>query len=74
MYTQIVIKQEHTMLTAKEKAFKLREAIALLQDADACMQAGLGAGDLCYDLHCAIEDIEDTLMGEADVMERKILE
>ena len=62
------------MLTAKQKILKIQEAIALLQDADAVMQAGLGAGDVCYDLHCAIEDIEDTLQGELDVMEREIAE
>jgi hypothetical protein len=61
------------MLTAKEKLFKLQEAIALLQDADACMQSGLGEGDLCYDLHCGIEDIIDTLTGEATVMEKSIV-
>ena len=48
-------------LTAKQKADKLREAIALLQDADACMQAALGDSDMCYDTHCAIQNIVDDL-------------
>jgi hypothetical protein len=55
------------LITAKQKADKLREAIALLQDADACMQAALGASDVCYDTHCAIQNIVDDL--EADVEE-----
>lgn len=55
------------LVTAKQKADKLREAIALLQDADACMQAALGASDVCYDTHCAIQNIIDDL--EADVEE-----
>ena len=55
------------LTTAKQKAQKLQEAIALLQDADACMQAALGASDVCYDTHCAIQNIIDDL--EADVAE-----
>jgi hypothetical protein len=54
-------------LTAKQKADKLREAIALLQDADACMQAALGDSDVCYETHCAIQNIVDDL--EVDVQE-----
>ena len=49
------------MLTAKEKIERLEMAIALLQDADAMMQAALGASDECYDLHNAIEDVADEL-------------
>ena len=55
------------LVTAKQKADKLREAIALLQDADACMQAALGASDVCYETHNRIQDIVDDL--EADVEE-----
>ena len=55
------------LVTNKQKADKLREAIALLQDADACMQAALGASDVCYDTHCAIQNIIDDL--EVDVEE-----
>jgi hypothetical protein len=43
------------------KAQKLQEAIALLMDADNCMQAALGATDECYELHNALEDIQATL-------------
>lgn len=55
------------LVTAKQKADKLREAIALLQDADACMQAALGASDVCYETHNRIQDIVDDLA--ADVQE-----
>lgn len=55
------------LVTNKQKADKLREAIALLQDADACMQAALGASDVCYDTHNRIQDIIEDL--EADVEE-----
>jgi hypothetical protein len=37
------------MLTATQKADKLREAIALLMDVDCLVQAALGATDSCYD-------------------------
>jgi len=43
------------------KANKLREAIALLMDADNCMQAALGATDECYEMHNALEEIQATL-------------
>jgi hypothetical protein len=34
-------------------------AIALLNDADAMIQAALGASDECYELHNAIEEVID---------------
>jgi len=44
---------------------KLEEAIALLKDADACQQAAdLPAADdvdVCYDIHCSIEELIDQL-------------
>jgi len=49
------------MLTAQEKALKLREAIALLQDVDALVQTALGDTDVCYDTHCQIEELIDEL-------------
>lgn len=55
------------LVTNKQKADKLREAIALLQDADACIQAALGATDACYETHCKIEDTIYDL--EADIEE-----
>jgi len=55
------------MLTAKQKAAKLREAIDLLEDADALIQEVLGDSDVCYETHNRIEDIVDDL--RCDVME-----
>ena len=55
------------MLTAQEKALKLREAIALLQDVDCLVQAALGDSDVCYDMHCGIEEMIEDLT--ADVIE-----
>ena len=49
------------MLTKQEKLDRVRMAWALLHDADASMQTGLGDTEECYDLHCAIEDIAETL-------------
>jgi hypothetical protein len=49
------------MLTAKQKADKLREAIALLMDVDALVQTALGDTDVCYDTHCQIEELIDEL-------------
>jgi hypothetical protein len=48
------------------KANKLQEAIALLMDADNCMQTALGDTEDCYELHNALEDIQDTLRGFAE--------
>jgi hypothetical protein len=55
------------MLTAQEKALKLREAIALLMDVDCLVQAALGDSDVCYDMHCNIEEMIEDLT--ADVIE-----
>ena len=49
------------MLTKQEKIERLEMAIALLNDADAMMQAALGASDECYELHNAIENVADEL-------------
>ena len=55
------------LVTNKQKADKLREAIALLEDADACMQSALGDSDVCYETHNSIQNIIDDLT--YDVME-----
>ncbi len=49
------------MLTTAQKINKLREAIALLQDADNLQQAALGDSDVAYDTHNAIQFIIDDL-------------
>jgi tRNA U54 and U55 pseudouridine synthase Pus10 len=55
------------MLTDKDKAQLLRDAMELLMDADALIQQALGACDVCEDTHNRIEDIIEDL--RADVME-----
>ncbi len=58
-------------LTNKQKADKLREAIALLQDADALQQVGTADldGDVCYDLHNEIGFIIETLEEAVEELE-----
>jgi hypothetical protein len=55
------------MLTTQQKTDKLREAIALLMDVDCLVQAALGDSDVCYDMHCNIEEMIEDLT--ADVQE-----
>ncbi len=55
------------MLTDKDRATLLRDAMELLQDADALVQRALGDTDVCYDLHCGIEDLIEDL--RADIMD-----
>jgi hypothetical protein len=55
------------MLTNKEKFERLEMAIALMQDANASMQAALGDTEECFDLHCGIESMIDDLQ---EVLER----
>mgnify|MGYP003351043646 CR=1 FL=1 len=59
------------MLTAKEKADKLREAIALLMDVDCLQQAALGAGDVCYDNHCRIDELIFDFEADIDLLEKE---
>jgi hypothetical protein len=54
------------MLSNYAKANELRIAIKLLQEADAIVQATLGASDDCYKVHCALEDLEYTLEDYCD--------
>jgi hypothetical protein len=49
------------MLTVKQKADKLREAIALAQDVDNLIQAALGPSDVCYEYHNMLEELIDEL-------------
>jgi hypothetical protein len=50
-------------LTNKQKADKLREAIALLMDVDALQQTAMAEmdSDVSYELHNELEEIIDTL-------------
>ena len=59
------------MLTDKQKADKLREAIALLMDVDALVQTALGATDACYDTHCQIEELIDELTADVQDLEAR---
>jgi hypothetical protein len=45
------------------KANKLQAAIDKLREADVLVQEVLGATDECYELHNALEDLQDTLAG-----------
>jgi hypothetical protein len=58
-------------LTNKQKADKLREAIALLMDVDALQQTAMAEmdGDVSYDLHCELEEIIDTLREGVEELE-----
>ncbi len=57
------------MLTTKQKQDKLREAIALLMDADNLQQAALGDSDVCYETHNAIQNIIDDLADDIEDLE-----
>jgi hypothetical protein len=61
------------MLTDKDKADKLREAIALLMDVDNLQQAALGDSDECYDYHNAIQNLIDDLADECQALESKVI-
>jgi hypothetical protein len=52
------------MLTNKEKADKLREAIALLEDVDCLQQAAIGESDVCFDNHVRIQDLIEDLTAD----------
>ena len=51
------------------KANKLKQVVELLEQADVLQQQALGAGDNCYELHCALEDLIDTVQGFAEQLE-----
>jgi hypothetical protein len=52
-------------MTTQEKIERLYMAIALIQDADAGIQAALGDTEECFELHCGcealIDDVRDTI-------------
>lgn len=61
------------MLTNKDKALKLREAIALLMDVDALQQTALGDSDVCYDNHNRIQDLIDDFTADVDLFDKGAL-
>ena len=59
-------------LTAQEKIERLEMAIALVQDADAGIQAALGDTEECYDLHCGCESLIDDIRDTLDTLEANV--
>ena len=59
------------MLTDKQRAEKLREAINLMLDADALMQEALGDTDLCFETHCGIESLVEDLREDVEDLEAR---
>ena len=59
------------MLTNKDKALKLREAIALLMDVDALQQTAMADmdSDVSYELHNELEEMIDTLREGVEELE-----
>lgn len=54
-----------------QKISKLREAIALLQKADALQQAALGDCDVCYETHNAIQNVIDDIADDIEDLEAR---
>jgi hypothetical protein len=61
------------MLTNKEKADKLREAIALLMDVDCLQQAAIGESDVCFDNHIRIQDLIEDLTADVQLFDKGAL-
>jgi len=57
------------MLTNKQKADKLRQAIDLLEQADALQQEAIGASDVCFETHNRIWDVIEDLVVDAMELE-----
>ena len=58
-------------LTNKQRADKLREAIALLQDVDALQQTATAEldSDACYEIHCELDNIIDNFAEAIEELE-----
>ena len=61
------------MLTNKQKADKLREAIALLMDVDCLQQAAIGESDVCFDNHIRIQDLIEDLTADVQLFDKGAL-
>jgi hypothetical protein len=59
------MEQQLNVITT-EQATKLAQAAALLEQADALMQQGLGACDFCYEAHNLLENLQEDLTQIAD--------
>ncbi len=59
------------MLTTAQRIDKLKEAIALLQDADNLQQAALGDCDVAYETHNAIQFIIDDLAEDIEDLQTR---
>ena len=57
------------MLTQQEKIERLYMSIALIQDADAGIQAALGDTEECFELHCGFESMIDDVRDVIDILE-----
>jgi len=57
------------MLTQQEKIERLYMSIALIQDADAGVQAALGDTEECFELHCGFESMIDDVRDVIDILE-----
>jgi hypothetical protein len=57
------------MMSNMAKASKLQAAIKLLNEADMLVQQALGASDECYEVHCELENLQETLEGFAEQLE-----
>lgn len=51
-----------TTLTNAQKSALLNKAVDLLEQADALVQQALGASDVCYETHTAIQNVVDDLV------------
>ena len=58
-------------MTKQQQALKLREAIALLMDADALQQAAIGESDVCYDNHNRIQDLINDLTADVTLLDNR---
>lgn len=58
-------------MTSAQKAAKLREAIALMQEADALVQQALGDTDASLDLHHGIDELIDELAADVQDLEAR---
>jgi len=56
-------------MSKQQQALKLREAIALLMDADALQQAALGDSDVSYDNHNRIQDLIEDLTADVTLLD-----